>query len=149
MFSKKKVEKMVEKLDSASYYRWLVERDKKRVSKFKFLTYESAKKFVNLLLHLTGIHRLEEEDTILIDGKGYTIYRCKVCNYKCTDLALKREVVKFGLGYLVIIGTWISLYLLLQPFPEVLSFILALISSLHTFSGVIFLLDNASALVEE
>jgi len=146
VFNRKKVEEMAEKLDSKSYYRWLVERDKKRVSKLKFLTFEGVKKLVNLLLHLTGIHRLEEENTILIDGKGYTIYRCKVCNYKCTDLALKREVVKFGLGYLVIIGTWISLYLLLQPFPEVLSFILALISSLHTFAGVIFLLDNASAL---
>jgi len=147
MFSKKKVEEMVEKLDSKSYYRWLVERDKKRVSKLKFLTYESARKLVNLLLHLTGIHRLEEEKTILIDGKGYIIYKCKVCNYKCTDLALKREVVKFGLGYPIILGIGTLLSFLFPSYSQLFFWIFCFITCLHTWAGVIFLLDNASNLV--
>ena len=147
MFSKKKVEEMVEKLDSKSYYYWLVERDKKRVRRLKFLTFEGLKKLVNLLLHLTGIHRLEVKDSIFLDGEAYIIYQCKVCNYKCTDLALKREVVKFSLGYPIILGIGTFLSFLFPSNSQLFFWIFCFITCLHTWAGVIFLLDNASNLV--
>ena len=100
---KKEVEEMVEKMDEKAYYRWLVERDKKRLSKFNLLSYKKIKTAMFSLLHSTGIHQLKKEKTVFVDTGYYNIYSCEVCDYKCTDLGVLRELGKWGIGYLILI----------------------------------------------
>ncbi len=110
--TKKEVEEMVEKMDEKSYYRWLVERDKKRLSKFNFLSYKSVRKAVYSFLHSTGIHQLKKEKTVFVDTGYYNIYSCEVCDYKCTDLGVLRELGKWAIGYLILVP------LIFLPIPK-------------------------------
>lgn len=109
---KKEVEEMAEKLDGKAFYRWLVERDKRRVSRFHFLSAKNFRKIIRILLHLTGMHQLKREEEVFIDTQYYNIYRCVVCGYKCTEVGLKWELLKWALGYIILVP------LLFLPVPK-------------------------------
>ena len=132
--TKKEVEEMVEKMDEKAYYRWLLERDKKRLSKFNFLSYKSVRRALYFLLHSTGIHQLKLEQRLFIGTECHNIYSCEVCNYKCTELGVLRELGKWGLGYLILVP------LVFLPIPKAFEnlfvYLWLFFFMLHTFAGL-------------
>lgn len=147
-----KEKKVWKNIDEEGYYRWLNERDEKRLKWFKkwfilrkFFTIENIEKVVKFVFHMTGTHFLRRENFVPLDGEFIGIYRCDVCGYECTSKGIIWERIKYVFTWIGLIITWIALFLFedLCPFVAgIVEWLLFFLSLIHALSLMVIVTWN-------